>query len=72
MGAPEFARWWQQHDIQVRHDERKVLQHPQVGCLVIQPTTLELVGTPELRLIVDLPLPDEDTPQKLQQLLASA
>jgi transcriptional regulator with XRE-family HTH domain len=68
--APQFAIWWEQHDLEARHDERKVLQHPRVGRLVIQPTTLELVGTPDLRLIVDLPLPDEDTPRKLMELLA--
>lgn len=66
--SPEFATWWEQHDIQIRHDERKVLAHPQVGRLVIQPTTLQLVGAPELRLVVDMPLAEEDTLQKLQRL----
>lgn len=71
-GSAAFGAWWAQHDLQVRHDERKVLAHPQVGRLVIQPTTLQLVGTPELRLIVDLPLAEEETPQKLAALVAAA
>jgi transcriptional regulator with XRE-family HTH domain len=69
-GSPMFAAAWQHHDLQVQHDARKVLDHPQVGRLVIQPTTLQLVDAPALRLIVDLPLPDEDTPQKLAALVA--
>lgn len=71
-GSSEFAAWWAQHDIQVRHDERKVLHHPTVGRLVIQPTTLQLVGAPELRLVVDMPLAEEDTLQKLQRLVGTS
>ncbi len=67
--SPEFARWWPRHDVRERAEERKEVEHPVVGRLAPEPTALQLVGFPDLKLIAYVPLPEEDTARKLQRLV---
>jgi len=67
--SPEFGRWWPRHDVREHAAERKEIEHPVVGRLVLEPTTLQLVGSPDLKLVVYAPLPEEDTARKLQCLV---
>jgi len=67
--SPEFGRWWPLHDVRERAAERKEIEHPAIGRLVLEPTTLQLVGSPDLKLVVYAPLPEEDTARKLQRLV---
>ncbi len=67
--SPEFGRWWPRHDVRERAAERKEIEHPVVGRLVLEPTTLQLAGSPDLKLVVYAPLPEEDTARKLQRLI---
>lgn len=53
--SPEFARWWPELDLTVAHSARKVLAPPDVGRLVIAPTTLHVAGEPDLRMLVYTP-----------------
>lgn len=67
--SPEFDRWWPRHDVRERAEERKEVEHPLVGRLVLEPTTLHLVGSPDLMLVVYAPLPEQDTARKLRRLV---
>ena len=67
--SPEFGRWWPRHDVRERAAERKEVEHPVVGRLVLEPTTLQLAGSSDLKLVVYAPLPEEDTARKLQRLV---
>lgn len=66
--SPDFQEWWPQYDIQAPHGKRKTLNHPIVGQLVLQATTLLIPESPGLQLIVYTPLPEEDTAGKLARL----
>jgi hypothetical protein len=48
---------------------RKVLNHPVVGRLVFEHAVLRPQSNPEQRLILFSPLPEDDTPAKLAELL---
>jgi transcriptional regulator with XRE-family HTH domain len=68
--APEFEPWWLAQAVSFRHDERKVIVHPVVGRLALLPTTLEIVAADYLRIVVDVPLSEDDTANKLTALVA--
>jgi len=67
--SPEFGRWWPRHEVRERSQRRKEVEHPVVGRLALEPTTLQMVGSPDLKLVVYAPLPEEDTARKLQRLV---
>ncbi len=67
--SPEFGRWWPRHDVRERAAERKEVEHPVVGRLVLEPTALQMVGPPDIKLVVYAPLPEADTARKLQRLV---
>lgn len=67
--SPEFRAWWPRHDVRGRADERKEIEHPLVGRLTFEQTTLQVPTQPELKLMIDTPLPGTDTLEKLQKLL---
>ncbi|MBW4625747.1 MAG: helix-turn-helix transcriptional regulator [Brasilonema octagenarum HA4186-MV1] len=66
--SPEFCQWWQKHDVQGRSAGCKEYEHPAVGQLLLNHTTLQVSHNPELEVVVYTPLPDSDTLRKLQQL----
>ncbi|GCE14587.1 helix-turn-helix transcriptional regulator [Tengunoibacter tsumagoiensis] len=66
--SPEFRQWWSQHDIGTMNVERKELNHPRAGLLVLQPTTLVLADDPNLKLFLYTPLAQADTARKLAWL----
>jgi transcriptional regulator with XRE-family HTH domain len=66
--SPHFQEWWPQYDIQSPYGKLKTLNHPIVGRLVLQATTLLIPEFPELQLIVYTPLLEEDTTGKLAKL----
>lgn len=67
--SPHFREWWTQHDIQAPHGICKTLNHPVVGRLVLQATTLLIPGSTQLQMMVYTPLPKEDTSNKLARLV---
>jgi len=66
--SPQFQKWWMQYDIQSPQVKRKVLNHPRVGRLVLQATTLLIPDSEGLQLIIYTPLAEEDTVGKLAKL----
>ncbi len=69
--SPEFRAWWPRGDVRAAHGGPKTLDHPHVGRLVVQPTTLQVADAPGLRLAV-YPPADADTSRKLTMLYQSA
>ncbi|GHO62511.1 transcriptional regulator [Ktedonobacter sp. SOSP1-52] len=67
--SPEFRAWWPRHDVRGRADARKGIEHPLVGRLMFEHTTLQVPTTPELKIMIYTPLPETDTLAKLQQLM---
>jgi transcriptional regulator with XRE-family HTH domain len=67
--SPEFRAWWPRHDVRGRADARKDIEHPLVGCLMFEHTTLQVPTMPELKIMIYTPLPETDTLEKLQQLM---
>jgi hypothetical protein len=67
--SPEFRAWWPRHDVRGRADAQKDIEHPLVGSLMFEHTTLQVPTQPELKLMIYTPLPETDTLEKLQQLM---
>lgn len=67
--SPEFRAWWPRHDVRGRTEGRKNVEHPLVGSLVFEQTTLQVPAMPELKLMIYTPLPEANTLEKLQQLM---
>ena len=55
----EFARFWRQQDPGSKSEVRKELNHPDVGRLVLQQTTMRLHDDPELRFVLYTPVGEE-------------
>ena len=70
--SPEFRAWWPRHDVRGRGDAQKTIEHPLVGRLMFEHTTLQVATMPELKVMIYTPLPGTDTLAKLQRLLDMA
>lgn len=69
VASPEFRLWWTEHDILGRTDGRKEINHPLVGRLILNYVIFKVADSPNLEVVMYLPLPKSDTTLKLQQLL---
>jgi transcriptional regulator with XRE-family HTH domain len=67
--SPEFCALWKKHEVATSAVGRKVVRHPLVGTLVFEHAVFNPQDTPEQRMILYSPLPEEDTPAKLARLL---
>jgi len=69
QASPQFRSWWPRYDIQATHTEKKELNHPLVGRLLLQPTTFQVTDAPDLRMVIYTPLEEANTVQKLARLV---
>jgi hypothetical protein len=67
--SPEFCKAWKKHEVEHSGVGRKVIRHPVVGTMVFEHAIFNPQESPEQRLVLYSPLPDEDTPAKLAELL---
>ena len=67
--SPEFRAWWPRHDVRGIADTRKDMEHPVLGCLMFEHTTLQVPMTPELKIMIYTPVPETDTLERLHQLM---
>lgn len=72
IASPEFAEWWQLHDVENRLGGRKDFMHPLVGRLSFDYMTFLLTDNPNLKLSVLSPRPDYDTLTKLHKMMELA
>jgi transcriptional regulator with XRE-family HTH domain len=56
-GCPEFAAWWDQHDVHHGAAGRKTLHHPAKGTLTFEYATFQANQDPALRLTIYTPRP---------------
>ena len=68
-GSREFRAWWPRHEVRASGDGRKTIEHPVAGRLLFEHALFRHGENPEQRLLLYSPLPEEDTPAKLERLL---
>ncbi len=69
--SPEFCKVWKKHEVARSGEGRKEIIHPVVGRMVFEHAVFNPQESPEQRLVLYSPLPDDDTPAKLAQLVGS-
>jgi hypothetical protein len=67
--SPEFRQWWQEHDVRVYRPGSTEMHHPAVGRLVVERLVLHTQDNPTQKIQVYTPLPDDDTPSKIERLI---
>jgi len=55
QGSPEFARWWEAHDIRGVAAGRKSLSHPRKGVRTFEHTSFQANDDPALKLVIYTP-----------------
>ena len=63
--SPEFAAWWPQHDVAGFQTRLRLYDHPRAGRLTFEYQQLVPSEWPQLRVICQLPLPGDDSAQRL-------
>ncbi|WP_411078968.1 helix-turn-helix transcriptional regulator [Streptomyces sp. cmx-18-6] len=66
-----FAALWDRRDIAPAGQNRKEVEHPLVGPLVLEATQLRVPARPDLAIVLHTPLPDTGSEAKLQWLASS-
>ncbi len=59
QGSPEFAAWWEAHDIGVAAAGQKALSHPRKGALRLEYASFQANDDPALKLVIYGPAPDD-------------
>lgn len=70
LRSPEFRAWWPDHEVLSPEEGCKTLNHPQVGYLMFEHITFQVVDAPDLIVNVYTPLDEADTPAKISRLLS--
>ncbi|WP_369144174.1 helix-turn-helix transcriptional regulator [Streptomyces sp. R44] len=68
--SAEFAELWERRDILPGGQNRKEMEHPLVGTLVVEATQLRVPARPDLVIVMHTPLPEADTAEKLEWLVS--
>ncbi|CAM5535822.1 helix-turn-helix transcriptional regulator [Streptomyces tanashiensis] len=68
--SPEFTELWERRDILPGGQNRKEVEHPLVGTLVVEATQLRVPARPDLVIVLHTPLPEADTAEKLEWLVS--
>lgn len=63
--SPEFADWWPQLDVAQFQTRLRRYHHPRAGELVFEYQQLTPSEWPSLRVVCQLPLPDDDSAERL-------
>jgi transcriptional regulator with XRE-family HTH domain len=58
--SPEFARWWEAHDVRGTASGRKILNHPRKGLLIFEYASFQANDDPGLKLVIYTPLSPAD------------
>ncbi|BAN03401.1 helix-turn-helix transcriptional regulator [Ilumatobacter coccineus] len=63
--SAEFAAWWPEHDVSGFETRLRRFQHPAAGELTFEYQQLAPVEWPSLRVVAQLPVPDDDSAERL-------
>lgn len=55
-GCPEFATWWERHDVRHPASGRKTLHHPVQGTLTFEHAGFQANDDPGLKLVIYTPV----------------
>ena len=61
----EFAQWWPRHDVGGFETHRRLFHHPRAGRLEFETQQLVPAGEPDLRVVVHLAIPGDDSAERL-------
>ncbi|MFJ3903518.1 helix-turn-helix transcriptional regulator [Streptomyces sp. NPDC090025] len=67
--SEEFAELWERRDILPGGQNRKEMEHPLAGTLVVEATQLRVPARPDLVIVMHTPLAEADTAAKLEWLV---
>ncbi|GHC23355.1 helix-turn-helix transcriptional regulator [Aidingimonas halophila] len=72
--SPEFAEWWEEHNVQLPQDGVKAYEHPEAGRLTFDYAVLQVAGGNGLpvQLITYIPKSDTPTQAKMEVLMGNA
>jgi len=68
--SEEFRLWWPRHMVQEGPSGVKLMEHPLVGRLSLEHHSFQVNEAPTQRVVVYTPFAEENTAQKLEQLLS--
>lgn len=68
----EFAQWWPRHDVGGFETHHRLFHHPRAGRLEFETQQLIPAGEPDLRVVVHLGIPGDDSAQRLADLSSSS
>ncbi len=68
--SPEFCLWWPHHDALSALDLHKVMEHPTLGLLEFEQINLQVLSTPDIRVVIYSPL--AETKVKMEQLILAS
>jgi transcriptional regulator with XRE-family HTH domain len=63
--SAEFRSWWSEHDVARFETRLRRFQHPRAGLLTFEYQQLTPAEWPTLRVVVQLPVPGDDSAQRL-------
>ncbi len=63
--SPEFAEWWPRHDVGGFESHLRTFHHPRAGRLDFETQQLVPAGEPDLRVVVHLGIPGDDSARRL-------
>jgi hypothetical protein len=67
--SPEFCRAWKRHEVHRGGEGRKEIHHPVEGRMEFEMAVFSPQESPDQRLVLYSPVPEHDTPQKLERLM---
>jgi transcriptional regulator with XRE-family HTH domain len=67
--SPEFCRAWKRHEVHRGGEGRKEIHHPVEGLMVFEMAVFNPQESPDQRLVLYSPVPEHDTPEKLERLM---
>ncbi|GHJ90913.1 transcriptional regulator [Streptomyces sp. NE5-10] len=68
--SAEFVELWARRDIRPGGQNRKEMDHPVAGLLVMESTQLRVPARPDLVIVLHTPLPEAGTAEKLEWLVS--
>ena len=63
--SAEFRAWWPEHDVARFETRLRRFDHPRAGLLTFEYQQLTPAEWPALRVVVQLPVPGDDSAQRL-------
>lgn len=67
--SEKFNLWWSKYEVQTKSGFHKKLKHPIAGTMIFEFVSFDVSDNPNLKLIVNNPLPGTDTDIKVKLLL---